>query len=134
MDVWYTDEEGTNSKISSHFSAQSEETVWMREYWNDFIRDICIKNTDWKYEQECRLILHGGLQEELKGSERLWNYKFDSLKGIIFGIRTSDADKLKAIEIIQRKCLKNNRTDFKFYQACYSPHDGTIQKRELRMF
>ena len=133
IDVWYTDEEGTNSESSSHFSTQSKETVWMREYWNDFIRDICIKNTDWKYEQECRLILHGGLQEELSGSERLWNYEFESLKGIIFGIRTSDADKLKAIEIIQRKCLKSNRADFKFYQACYRPHDGMIQKRELRI-
>ena len=97
MDVWYTDEKGTNSESSFHFSSQSKETVWMREYWNDFIQDICIKNTDWKYEKECRLILHGGLQEELSGSERLWNYEFESLKGIIFGIRTSDADKLKAI-------------------------------------
>jgi len=134
MDVWYTDEKGTNSESSSHFSSQSKEAAWMREYWNDFIRDICIKSTDWKYEQECRLIMHGGLQEELSESDRLWNYDFESLKGVIFGIRTSDAHKLKVIEIIQRKCLESNRTDFKFYQAYYSPHDGTIQKRELRIF
>jgi len=134
MDAWYTDEEGNISENSSHFSSQPKETVWMKGYWDDFIGDICIKNTDWKYEQECRLILHGVLQDELSENERLWSYKFESLKGIIFGIRTSDADKLKAIEIIQRKCLESNRTDFKFYQACYSPHDGMIQKRELKVF
>ena len=134
IEVWYTDEKGTNSERSSHFSSQPKETVWMRDYWDDFISDILIKNTDWKYEKECRLILHGGLQEKLSRNERLWNYEFESLKGIIFGIRTSDKHKLKVIEIVQRKCLESNRTDFKFYQACYSPHDGMIQKRELRIF
>ena len=67
-------------------------------------------------------------------SERLWNYDFESLRGIIFGVRTSDDDKLKIIEIIQKKCLESDRADFKFYQAFYSPHDGTIQKNELSIF
>lgn len=134
MDVWYTDEKGTISECSDHFLSQSEEDAWMREYWNDFITDTCIKSTDWKHEQECRLVQGGGAKEELSESERLWNYDFESLRGIIFGIKTSDDDKLKIIEIVQEKCLEISRADFKFYQAFYSPHDGTIQKRELRIF
>ena len=134
MDVWYTDEKGTISECSAHFLSQSEEDAWMREYWNDFITDTCIKSTDWKHEQECRLVQGGGLKEELSESERLWSYDFESLRGIIWGIKTSDNDKLKIIEIVREKCLEINRADFKFYQAFYSPHDGTIQKRELSIF
>lgn len=80
------------------------------------------------------LVQGGGLKEELSERERLWNYDFESLRGIIFGIKTSDDDKLKIIEIVQEKSLEIDRAEFKFYQAFYSPHDGTIQKRELSIF
>ena len=134
MEVWYTGEKGTISVSAAHLLSQTDEDAWIKEYWNDFIKSTCIKSTDWKHEQECRLVQGGGLKEELGENERLWNYDFESLRGIIFGIRTPDDDKLKIIEIVQEKCLENARADFKFYQASYSPHDGTIQKRELSMF
>ncbi|EBO7426256.1 hypothetical protein D0128_24510 [Salmonella enterica] len=44
-----------------------------------------------------------------------------SLKGIIFGIKTKKEDKIKIMQIINAKCEANDRNDFKFYQAFYSP-------------
>ena len=63
----------------------------------------------------------------------LLTYNFSSLKGIIFGIKTSKEDKREIIEIIEKKCDKYNRTDFKFFQAYYSPEDGEIRKYPIQL-
>ena len=63
----------------------------------------------------------------------LLTYNFNSLKGIIFGIKTSKEDKREIIEIIQRKCAENNRTDFKFFQADYSSENGNIRKYPIQL-
>ena len=134
MKLWYTDEEGNISECASHFCSGNEEATWMQNYWGDFIRNTRVKSQDWSYENESRLILYSPHEETLKNERRLLKYNFESLKGIIFGIRTSDEDKLRIIEIIRNKCLNNNRTDFKFFQAFYWPQRGEIRKSELKIF
>ena len=110
----------------------------MRDAWIEtcreiFHRDITIKTNDWEYEQECRLILEDWLNECGEDKNRTLTYDFNSLKGIIFGIKTSDEDRLKIIEIIIRKCVEHNRESFTFFQAYYSAEDGGIRKDEMEM-
>ena len=135
---WYTDEVGNISECASHIpldgDMDSDEIVdWRNRHWGSFYRDITVKTRDWEYEQEYRLILEDGLRQFDDGKDRALTYDFNSLKGIIFGIRTSDEHRLKTIEIIQEKCEKHERTDFKYYQAYYSPEKGDIRKYEIRL-
>ena len=131
--LWYTDQEGNISECAAHIGPDSDEDAWRKNYWKFFLRDITIKTKDWAYEQEYRLILEDSLGEFNNGSDRILTYDFNALKGIIFGIKTSDEDKRKIIEIIEKKCKKYNRTDFKFFQADYSPENGDIGKYPIHL-
>ena len=134
--LWYADEAGNISECAAHIRP-GDDTVnivtWAINYGNNFRRVITTKTKDWEYEQECRLILEDGSDEFDEENNRALTYNFNSLKGIIFGINISDEDKLKIIEILQRKCKENSRTDFKFFQAYYSPEDGNIHKAEIQL-
>ena len=131
MDLWYTDEAGHISECASHVNADMDYGSWRNSYWENFLRDIAIKTRDWQYEEEERLILYSLLENELNVRQRTLAYEFESLAGIIFGIRTSDAHKLHIMQIIERKSREIGRTDFKFYQARYSPIEGDIQRGEV---
>ena len=133
MRLWYTDEGGNVSGCAAHFSTNRGEDSWRERHWADFLSDITSKSKDWEYEQESRLILHGLLDLALDKRRRTLSYKFESLTGIIFGIRTSDEDKIRIIDIIQKKCLENERTDFGFFQAYYSPKHEDIRKYRLQV-
>ena len=103
-------------------------------YWDTLsIATLLAKTKDWKYEQEYRLILEDGLRQFDEEKDRALTYDFNSLKGIIFGINTANVHRLRVIEIIQRKCKENNRTDFKFFQAYYSQETGDIRKYEIQV-
>lgn len=58
--------------------------------------------------------------------DRLLKYRFRNLDGLIFGIKTPLASKLKAIGIIKKHCLDAERTNFNFYQAFYDPEKKSI--------
>ena len=134
-EFWYTDQEGRTSECASHIGSDRSEDAWRELYWNNFYRDITFKTKDWEYEQEYRLILtYHDILNNVKVIRKL-TYDFDSLKGIIFGMRTSTEDKVKIIEIIEekKKCAGNNQTDFKFFEAYYSSKDGDIRKREIQL-
>ena len=133
MKLWYTDEEGNISECASHLPPIGDLNIWLKNYRDSFFRDITTKTKDWEYEREHRLILDDRSGEFDEKKNRTLSYAFNSLKGIIFGINTSDEHKLRIIDIIQRKCEENNRTDFKFYQAHYSPETGDIRKYEIQL-
>ena len=129
MEIWYKDADGNVSECGSHFGKDFE--TWKEGYWTTYYPDIIAKTRDWEYEEESRLILFsqiGGLTEK---AHRKLKYRFNSLKGIIFGIRTSDSDKLKAIEIISKKCSDTGRSDFQFYQAQYNYRTSGISKHRM---
>ncbi|TDA69666.1 DUF2971 domain-containing protein [Sulfuricurvum sp. IAE1] len=129
LSMWYTDEDKTLSKAADSYISNEEK--WRQQYWNIYQRDILIKTKDWAYEKEYRLILNGLLEHDISKEHRLLTYDFKSLKGIIFGIKTSTEDKLKIIDIIRNKCKQHNRNDFEFYQAYYSSKDKNIQHRKM---
>ena len=133
MKLWYTDQDGNVSKCAAHIGTEDSEAAWKKSYWNNFFRDIIIKIKDWAYEQEYRLVLEDGLSEFDGKDDRILTYDFVSLKGVIFGMNTFTEDKMKIIDIIQRKCQENNQTDFKYFQAYYSAEDGEIRKRRIHL-
>ncbi len=62
---------------------------------------------------------------------RVAHYDFNDLAGIIFGMKTPPDQKRQICKIIEKKCRKTNRTDFKFYEAYYSRATGSIEHREM---
>ena len=135
MELWYTDQDGNVSECAAHIGVDRDEADWREHYWNDFFRDVTFKTKDWRYEQEYRLILDDGLGQFNEKDDRALTYDFKSLKGIIFGMRTSREDKVKIREIIEKKkeCAENNQTDFTYFQAYYSAKDGDIRARKMQL-
>ena len=131
--LWYTDQNGNISECAAHLESDQSQAAWQEDYWNNFFRDTTTKNTDWKYEQEYRLIIENTSGQFNERDDRKLTYNFNSLKGIIFGMRTSREDKVKIREIIEKKkeCAGNNQTDFTYFQAYYSTEDSDI--RALKM-
>lgn len=134
-ELWYTDQDGRTSECAAHIESESEGAAWKELYWKNFFRDVTFKTKDWRYEQEYRLVLDDGLGQFNEKDDRALTYNLDSLKGIIFGIRTSKEDKVKIREIIEekKKYSENNQTDFKYFQAYYSANDGKIHTREIQL-
>ena len=134
-ELWYTDQDGRTSECAAHIESKNEGAAWKELYWKNFFRDVTFKTKDWRYEQEYRLILDDGLGQFNEKDDRALTYNLDSLKGIIFGIRTSREDKVKIREFIEekKKCSENNQTDFKYFQAYYSANDSKIHTREIQL-
>ena len=132
MERWYTNQTGIRSKCANHIASNSEES-WREVYWENFYRDISIKTGDWAYEKETRLVLTSSLVDLSQHSTRQLLYEFESLAGIVFGINTSDDDKVEIIDIILTKCRESKRISFDFFQAYYSHETGAIEKQKLNI-
>lgn len=131
VDIWYRDAAGNMSECGSHFGEDFE--TWREEYWNSFYPSINKKTKDWEYEQESRLVLFSMLSDLTEKRQRKLEYKFESLEGIIFGIRTSDSDKLKVLDVLSEKCKECGRTDFQVFQAYYDHKEGKVKKYPIHV-
>ena len=131
MSHWYTDEHGNVSECATHIGNQVDENAWRQTLWEKCLRHITVKTRDWEYENEYRLIANDvSLGDD--ENDRTLKYNFNLLKGIIFGIRTSNADKRTIVEIVKRKCAEHNRTYFQLLQARYSHRDGDIRAEKIQ--
>lgn len=128
MDTWFRGEDQLRSRHISILEKEKEEK-WRHDYWNRGYKILRTKTTDWKHENELRVIRYSTIGENIS----LDNYDFKNLEGIIFGINTKIEHKIKIIEIIEEKCKKTSRKDFKFYQAAYCKMDGVVKKQELSL-
>jgi len=129
---WYSDGEGGRSACADPISNSVE--GWRKRYWSAFEKSIAIKLADWSYEQEYRLILTGDMLDFSERKARKPTYDFNDLDGIIFGMETSSDEKREVCGIIEEKCRKSRRVDFKFYQAFYSREKRTIEHAEMGLF
>jgi hypothetical protein len=127
FNFWYRGDDGQMSTCAEHMTSTEVTTQWRTRYWNDFNSIVTTKLTDWNYERELRLLRTEDIVEHYEIEHRKLNYQFKDLDGIIFGIRTSDADKLAVLQIIEKKCKENDRADFNLYQAVYSQSQGKIE-------
>ena len=129
--TWHSDESGkVSNSIKKIFGNKDK---WRDLYWKMFHENILTKNNDWSYENEHRLILSSAIDGFKEREHRVFKYNLMNLKGVIFGIKTSEQDKLRIIEIIQRKCLGCSKNDFDFQQAYYCHHNKNIQSRKLHL-
>lgn len=115
---WYRDQNNNKSTCADDVFKCEEE--WREAYWDNFYKSITTKLEDWRYEGEHRLILSSSMTDYSSPATRKLKYKFKDLDGIIFGMKTSEKDKLSILKIIEEKCRAEGRDDFKFYQAYYS--------------
>lgn len=121
---WYNDGLGNLSTTSEWFRTDSND---LREkHWNTLDFSLTSKLPQWESEKKYRLVLNSFMDISSK-KHRTLKYRFTSLDGLIFGIRTPLKDKLKAIKIIKAHCELTGREDFQFYQAYYDPQTKSIE-------
>ena len=130
---WYKNRNKEFSK--THRMPKSEQSLnrWRRQYNNLLLKMATTKLPAWKNEREYRIFLQDGLECCSDKASRKLCYDFNTLKGIAFGVNTSEADKLKVINLITEKCKNKNRTDFKFYQAEINIKTGKIELSDLNI-
>lgn len=129
LNQWYSNENKEVSPLVKDI-AEGQES-WRTKYWDKFLINIPVKTREWSHEEEYRLIHYSVLDHDISSEDRTLEYDFNDLEGIIFGINTSDEDKIKIIKIIHDKCEKVKRTDFNFYQASYDNRTGKISHQKL---
>jgi hypothetical protein len=130
---WYTNETGKRSVCADVLERLNIGEKEQSEYWNKLIKIATSKTTDWKEEKEYRLILTPMSIDFSNKKDRLFKYNFNDLDGLIFGIRTPIEDKIKIIEILERKCKEHCRKDFKLYQAGYDHEKKEMTIDECKM-
>ena len=84
------------------------------------------KLKDWQHEREYRVTLYSLIGDFTNRESGKLRYRCQDLQGIIFGLRTSLADKVAIFRLIQDKCQKLGRKDFEFLQMYYSRRTGKI--------
>ncbi|MDY7560452.1 DUF2971 domain-containing protein [Pseudomonas sp. 10B1] len=121
---WYSDAQGNLSSKSEWLRSHSNE-LWMEHHKNvDFA--LTSKLPQWGSEKEYRLVLSSYLDISDE-KHRILKYRFTSLDGLIFGIKTPLEDKLKCIRIIRAHCEREDIQSFNFYQAYYDPQTKSIE-------
>ena len=100
--------------------------AWRRGYWQIFGESALYKTPEWAHEEEYRIVVHSGFDMSTKDKRKL-KYRFQDLAGIVFGTRTDIEDKLKIMRIIDAKCARERRSDFKFYEIRYLPTESRFQ-------
>ena len=125
---WLTGTDG----ISKNMEAFSDENTWREAYWAAFNAKSYQKLNAWKHEEEYRIVISNYFQQYNDKSSR--NLKFDMkfLKGIVFGIKTTEYDKKQIVDALKEKGDKLD--DIKFYQAEFDDDIQKIKIREKRMW
>jgi hypothetical protein len=129
--LWYFNDLGIKSIRASSFF--DDEHKWRLNYYDTRRRLLTRKSSDWRFENEYRLVLQSDLVDFSDPSSRKITYDFNSLDGVIFGIKTPVSEKLSVAKIIEAKCRQHKRKDFKFFQAYYSPQTKSIEQYEMKL-
>ena len=130
--TWFEGRNGATSSVAATINQSPER--WRKRHWEVFSRIASTKLAAWQYEDEYRVVMSGMIDDLKEASDRVVNFRFADLAGIVFGMRTPIAAKHRIMKIIEQKCTEARRDDFVFYQAEYNPKDGTISPREMRAF
>lgn len=120
----------------SLFLLEREKNInkWREKYHKILNKIYLVKTVDWKSEEEYRILFEDMLGIFLETSNRKCKYNFKSLKGIIFGIKTSESDKIEIMKIISKKCSMYGIKDFKIYQAYFDEdEDEDKDKKNIKI-
>lgn len=121
---WHYDAKGN---LSSTSRSMRDEESWRAQYWKALKSIATFKHTDWRHEREHRLIVTPMVSEMPTVEDRLFEFKFDNLNGVVFGIKTPLDIKVKIVQLVRDKCAATSRRDFNFYQAYYDRQSGGIR-------
>lgn len=121
---WYLGEDGSFSMCRD--VVYTDLDAWRNGYWQTFGESALYKTPEWAHEEEYRIVVHSGFDMSGKDKRKL-KYRFQDLTGIVFGARTDVEDKLKLMEIIDKKCAQERRSDFKFYEIRYLHTESRFQ-------
>lgn len=123
--TWLT---GADGSISSSFEAFQNEDQWRKEYWKMYEIKNYHKLQAWEDEQEYRIILSSPFYDFSTKESRKLKYNPQCLRGIIFGIGTSEYDKKQIMEKLLEH--KDEYADFTFYQAEFNDENQVITIRK----
>ena len=92
----------------------------------EFVDFLCTKHSDWKYENEYRLIQW----PETLSSNYKMKYRKEDLEGIIFGLKTSIED-MKKINTIIKSTYTQEGFKVNFYQAREIPGKYALKMKKI---
>ncbi len=124
--------DGEKSKKLVEMFADEEE--WRMTFNQNNTNRYLMKSSAWAQEQEYRIVLDDLWVNHSKPENRCYYYDFNDLDGIVFGIRTPLEEKLRIIDIINKKCLENKRDSFNFYQAAFDTATSQIVTEPIALF
>lgn len=129
--VWLTGRDGKVSSILESYTNNKDS--WREKYWQEAERKYRCKLDSWAHEREYRICIDNAFETYTDKESRNLEFLPESLKGVIFGINTSEYDMKRIIEAIPRECWAKD-TDFNFYQAEYDDETMKIVIRKKIMF
>ena len=121
---WLTGTDG----ISSSYEVFSNKEEWRKRYWDAFEAKNYRKLKAWEHEDEYRMVIDDTFYRFGDSESRNLKYDGKALKGIIFGINTSEHDKKKILEKLFEK--NNSLEEYFFQQAEYDEEKQTITVRD----
>ncbi len=116
------------TEISRYYDLYtSKDNKWREEYWK--VADIkdFQKLLSWSHEDEYRIRVENILGRYDNAEDRILKYNTRALKGIIFGIKTSEYDMKRVIEALPLD--RDLKDDIVLYQADYNDE---LLKIEIR--
>lgn len=122
---WLTGSDGSESKSMKVFKDVDK---WRREYWQTFEAKWYRKLPAWKHEAEYRLVIDNMFGNFTDPKNRNLRYDLKHLKGVIFGLRTSEYDKSRIVSAVISK--HNLSENFEFYQAYFDDTDMKLKVRK----
>lgn len=126
---WFRTRSGTTSPRLSEITTNLE--AWQAGQLAQSPTKSCWKHFDWRHEEEERLVATSPLVDD--PAPKALTYDFSQLVGLVFGMRTSDSDRLDLAKIIEKKCREHGRDDFRFFECNYWPTKGAMQVTPLNL-
>lgn len=125
---WLTGTDG----ISCCYDVFRDENEWREQYWKAYQMKNYRKLDSWASEEEYRLVIDNTFYDYSEPDKRILPYDSEALKGVIFGIETSEYDKLR----IMKSLMKRNKVNkhFSFWQAEYDYKNQKIEVREKKVW
>ena len=128
--TWLT---GTDN-ISNCYEIFSDLDKWRQRYWEAYEAKTYRKLKDWEQENEYRLAIENTFYSFNTPESRNLKYNPQNLKGVIFGINTTEYDKQRIMKQLCRHI--DEYGDIVFHQAEYDSGSQTIvirKKNSCRM-
>lgn len=119
--MWLSDER--ESLLLKNYQSDT----WREKYWEDYNKIYHSKLSDWKHEQEYRILfntfLNSPSEEDLNKE-----YAQDALTGIIFGMKTSLSDQEKVLAALKKSGFSIENLNF--FQAEFEAKNNTLNIRK----